>query len=137
MHELVAAFKARRLLVEVNNGSNDSALHAAHEALFRHWPRAIKHRQANETDIGAWLDLSRESGQWLRGERALIPPGPQLQAAAALVRRKHAVWTASDQPVLTYIARSSQQRSRRQALAYLAIGVPLVGLCGNRRQSWL
>lgn len=128
MHELVAAFKARRLLVEVNNGSNDSALHAAHEALFRHWPRAIKHRQANETDIGAWLDLSRESGQWLRGERALIPPGPQLQAAAALVRRKHAVWTASDQPVLTYIARSSQQRSRRQALAYLAIGVPLVGL---------
>lgn len=128
MHELVAAFQARRLLVEDNGADGDRALHAAHEALFRHWPRAIEDRQAKEADIGAWLDLMRESGQWIRGERALIPAGPQLQAATALIERRRAFWTAGDRPVRTYIERSAQQRSRRQALTYLAMGIPLVGV---------
>lgn len=126
MQELVTAFRTRRLLVEDDDG--DKALHAAHEALFRHWPRAIDYQRANEADIGLWLDLNRESSQWARRQRALIPPGPQLQAATALVQRRRPFWTASDRQTLTYVERSAQQRSRRQMLAYLAIGVPLAGV---------
>ncbi len=123
VHELLCALRERRLLVE-DSGSDRSALHAAHEALLRHWPRAVDFHTTHAPDIGLWLDLSRESRQWLRGERTLIPAGPQLQAARALDERRRQLWTACDQPTLDYIRRSVRQAGRRRVLAQIALGVP-------------
>jgi hypothetical protein len=124
MRKLVVALQERRLLVEDRNVRGDSSLHAAHEALFRHWPRAIEQRREDDADIRLWRDLTHESGQWARGERALIPSGPQLEAAKTLRYRRGSLWTASDRQTLDYVERSTRQRSRRQALTYLAIGAP-------------
>ena len=126
MHGLLAAFLGRRLLVEDRDVRGDTGLRAAHEALFRHWPRAIEQRKRDENDIRLWLDLHREAGQWMRGERALIPPGPQLKAALVLVCDRLALWTAGDQTVIDYVDRSGQQHGRRRMLARGAVGVPAV-----------
>ncbi len=123
MQELLCALRERRLLVE-EVGIDRSGLHPAHEALLRHWPRAVHFRATHGAEIGLWLDLSRESRQWLRGERTLIPTGPQLQAATALDERWRQLWTARDQPTLDYIRRSTRQVSRRRMLARIALGVP-------------
>jgi len=126
MRALIAAFQNRRLLVEDRNVRGNVSLRAAHEALFRHWSRAIEQRRQDEADIQRWLDLSRESGQWGRSERALIPSGPQLDAALALSRRRRALWTAGDRPVLDYVERSVRQRIRRRVLGYVALGIPVL-----------
>ncbi len=133
MQELLCALRERRLLVEDSDGDL-SGLHAAHDALLRHWPRAVEFRTTHATDIGLWLDVNRESRQWLRGERTLIPAGPQLAAARALDARWQGLWTARDRPVLDYIRRSAKQADRRKALARIAIGVPasLAALCGAK-----
>lgn len=127
VHELVARFQAARLLAEDRNAEGRAVVRATHEALFRHWPRAVAWRRTNEADINLWRDLARESIQWIGGQRALMPSGPQLRAAVALVEGKSAFWTAADQAVLTYVRRSAEQRSRRRALSYLAVGIPLAG----------
>ena len=123
MQELLCALRERRLLVE-DSDSDRSRLHAAHDALLRHWPRAVEFRTRHATDIDLWLDLNRESRQWLRGERTLIPAGPQLASARALDARWQKLWTARDQRALDYIRRSARQADRRKALTRIAIGVP-------------
>ena len=123
MHALLGAFRDRRLLVE--RGLERSELQPAHEALLRHWPRAVEFRTTHARDIGLWSDLHREARQWLRGDRTLIPAGPQLQAARALDERWRALWTAGDQPTLDYVRRSARQASRRRVLTQIAFGVPV------------
>ena len=122
MQALLGAMRERRLLIE--DGLERTGLHPAHDALLRHWPPAVEFRTAHAADIGLWLDLQRESRQWLRGTRALIPVGPQLEAASALDARWRALWTAGDQPTLEYIRRSTRQASRRRVLTQIAFGVP-------------
>jgi hypothetical protein len=70
----------------------------------------------------------------VRGERTLIPAGPQLAAARALDACWQGLWTARDRPVLEYIRRSAKQADRRKALTRIAIGVPasLAALCGAK-----
>ena len=126
MQSLVTSFQARRLLVEDRDVNGNVGLRVAHEAFFRHWPRAVEQRRSDEGDIRRWLDLNRESGQWRRGERALVPPGPQLAAALALSRQRRGYWTEGDRPALDYVDRSARQHGRRQLLARAAIGVPSV-----------
>lgn len=122
MQELLCALRERRLLVE-DSDDDPSGLHAAHDALLRHWPRAVEFRTTHATDIGLWLDLNRESRQWLRGERTLIPVGPQLATARALDARWQGLWTARDRPALDYIRQSARQADRRRALTRIVIGV--------------
>jgi hypothetical protein len=130
MHGLAAAFLKRRLLVEDRNVRGDVGLRAAHDALFRHWPRAIEQRRQDEADIRLWLDLIREAGQWTRRERALIPSGPQLGAAHSLYTRRTADWTAGDGPVIDYVRASLHQRNRRRVIAAAALGVPVLAAGG-------
>ena len=130
MHSLISAFQEKRLLVEDRNVRGGSSMRAAHDALSRHWSRAVDQRQNDGKDISLWLDLIRESGQWARGERALIPSGPQLEAAHSLYKRRSADWTASDAPVIDYIRASLFQRTRRRAIAAIALGLPAVAAGG-------
>ncbi len=124
LQSLVASFQARRLLVEDRDVNGNVGLRVAHEAFFRHWPRAVEQRCKDEGDIRLWLDLNREAGQWLRGERALVPPGPQLVAALALSRQRREHWTGGDRPALDYVERSARQHGRRSMLVRAAVGVP-------------
>jgi hypothetical protein len=126
MQALIAAFQKKRLLVEDCSVRGSISLRAAHEALFRHWPRAVAQRESDEADIRLWLDLTREAGQWARKERALIPPGPQLNAAQSLCKRRASLWTAGDSRVLGYVRASIRQRTRRRVLARIALGVPAI-----------
>lgn len=130
MHALISAFQQKRSLVEDRNVRGGSSMRAAHDALSRHWSRAVDQRQNDGKDISLWLDLIRESGQWARGERALIPSGPQLEAAHSLYKRRSADWTASDAPVIDYIRASLFQRTRRRAVAAIAVGLPAVAAGG-------
>jgi hypothetical protein len=130
IHALVAAFSEKRLLVQDQSIHGFISVRAAHDALLRHWSRAVEQRRNDEADIPLWLDIARESRQWARGERALIPSGPQLQAALALSRRRQAFWNDGDRPVLDYITRSAQQRSRRRVLSYVAWGIPALIAAG-------
>jgi hypothetical protein len=77
-----------------------------------------------------WQDLSREAEQWSRGERALMPAGPQLEAARALYARRAGDWSVGDERILSYIRASLSQRDRRRILMGLALGVPLVAAAG-------
>jgi hypothetical protein len=140
MRALISAFQAKRLLVEDRDVRGNSSVRAAHEALFRHWSRAVEQRERDEHDVSLWLDLIRESGQWARGERALIPSGPQLEAAQSLYKRRAADWTASDAPVVDYVRASLFQRTRRCTVAAIALGVPAVAAAGfgiNGLRSYL
>ena len=88
----------------------------------------------NEEEFRQWQDLSREAEQWSRGERALIPPGPQLAAADALYARRANDWSAGDEQILAYVRASLVQRDRRRVLAGLAFGIPALagmGLAGR------
>ncbi len=122
LQELLCALRERRLLVEAGDGDR-SGLQVAHDALLRHWPRAVEFRTTHTADIDLWRDLDRESRQWLCGERTLIPIGPQLVAARALDVRWQGLWTARDRPLLDYIRRSARQADRRRALTRIVIGV--------------
>lgn len=126
MYALLAAFRKRRLLVEDRTATGTNTLRPAHEALLRHWPRAVEARSRNEADIRLWRDLIRESGQWRRGERTLIPCGPQLTAAGSLYKRRTTHWSPSDRSVLDYLCASLRQCSRRRILAALAVGIPAI-----------
>lgn len=126
MQSLAASFQARRLLVEDRDVNGNVRLRVAHEAFFRHWPRAVEQWRKDEGDIRRWLDLNREAGQWLRGERALIPSGPQLAAALTLSRQRQEEWTEGDRPTLDYVKRSAKQHGRRRALMVAAAGVPAI-----------
>jgi hypothetical protein len=84
----------------------------------------------NEDEFRQWQELSREAEQWSRGERVLIPAGPQLNAAAALYARRAADWSAGDAQILFYIRASLRQRDRRRILAGLALGVPALAATG-------
>jgi hypothetical protein len=77
-----------------------------------------------------WQELSREAEQWSRGERALIPAGPQLDAARALHARRAADWSVGDERILSYIRASLSQRDRRRVVMGLALGVPFVAAAG-------
>jgi len=130
MHTLIQGFQGKRLLVETRGADGHTGVHAAHEALFRHWPRAVEQRQKHESDIRLWLDLLRESGQWARGERALIPSGPQLAAARSVYERRASDWTASDVSVVNYLRASLHQHQRRQFLVAGAVGLPMIVASG-------
>lgn len=125
IHAVLAAYQARRLLVR-DGGSegHGTQLRVAHEALLRHWSRAVEQRQADAARLQLWHDLMREAQQSHRGERALIPSGPQLAAASALMRDRRTWWTDGDKPVIDYIERSWQQRQRRQLLIAAGAGLP-------------
>jgi hypothetical protein len=131
MRDLLSAFRDRRLLVEDRNTAGEGSLHAAHEALFRQWPRAADYIRGHGGEIGLWLDLVREAGQWTRGERALIPPGPQLEAAEALLARRASDWTVRDKPAIDYVRASAARRVRRRALVLGAAGVLGAGVVGT------
>ena len=125
LRNLIDACLGRRLLSAQAGARGVVTVRPAHEALLRHWPRAVERRQAHEADIRLWLDLVREAGQWARGERATIPPGPQLDAAESLRDRRRPAWTAADQPTLDYIDRSVLGRARRRLAVRVAIGLPV------------
>jgi hypothetical protein len=125
MRGLIAAFCGRRLLV-IDERPQSVAVSAAHEALFRHWPRALAQVSRDEADVKFYSDLAREAAQWARQERALIPAGPQLNAATALIQRREDEWTDIDRPVLDYVAQSAMRMNRRRMLAYAAVGLPLL-----------
>jgi len=124
IHAVFAAYQARRLLVRDGRGEGGATLRAAHEALLRHWSRAVERRRADEADLRLWADLMREARQSGRGERALIPAGPQLEAARSLVERRTAFWTAGDAPMTDYVACSLRQNRRRRLLTGLGLGLP-------------
>ena len=126
LHALLTALRNKRLLVEDSNASGGVNLRPAHEALFRHWPRATETLQRDQADMHIWRELIREAGQWQRGARALIASGPQLQAAHALCERRRSDWTGTDQPVLEYVRASWRLRSRRRVLVAAAAAVPLI-----------
>ncbi len=128
MRALLSAFRDRRLLVEDRNQAGEGSLHPAHEALFRQWPRAAACLRDQAGDIAVWLDLTREAGQRARGERTLIPWGPQLEAAEALYARRMTDWTARDQPTIDYVKASSASRARRRTLVFGGVGVVAAGL---------
>ncbi len=127
---MALALRERRLLVPDEDAHGRVRLRPAHEALLRHWSRAVEQRSIDGADARLWLDLAREAGQWARGQRALIPAGPQLATARALYLRRRGGWTASDEPVIAYIRASLGQRSRRQLLAAAGLGVPIVAGAG-------
>jgi Novel STAND NTPase 1 len=125
IHAVLAAYQAKRLLVRDGGSEGHGAvLRVAHEALLRHWSRAVEQRQADAAQLRLWHDLMREAQQSHRGERALIPSGPQLAAASSLMRDRRTWWTAGDKPVVEYIERSVQQRQRRQFLVAAGAGLP-------------
>jgi AAA ATPase domain len=130
IHGALTAYQARRLLVRDRASGEGATLRAAHEALLRHWSRAVAQRRADDADIERWLDLTREAQQCGRGERALIPPGPQLEAARGLLQRRQQFLTQGDAAVVDYVKRSLHQRRRRAVLAGLAAGVPLAAGLG-------
>ena len=74
-------------------------------------------------------DLSRDAVLLFRGERALIPAGPQLDAARALYTHNASDWGARDEQVGAYI-RTSLKRDRRSISVGLAVGVPAIALAG-------
>lgn len=79
----------------------------------------------------------REAQQSHRGERALIPSGPQLIAASSLMRDRRTWWTVGDRPVIEYIKRSVQQRQRRQLLVAAGTGLPTAaGIVWGGRTLW-
>ena len=124
IHAVLAAYQARRLLVRDGQQGGGSVMRAAHEALLRHWSRAVAQRKAEAADIALWFDLGREAQQSRRGERALIPSGPQLEAARSLLDRRSASWTAADAALIEYVERSTRQRQRRRLLIGLGLGLP-------------
>lgn len=135
IHGVLAAYQARRLLVRDHVRSQDAGgegaiVRAAHEALLRHWSRAVAQRNTDAADIERWLDLTREARQRGRGERALIPPGPQLEAANNLLQRRQPFLTRGDAAVVDYVKQSLHQRQRRAVLVGLAAGVPLAAGLG-------
>ena len=130
IHGVLAAYQARRLLVRDRAGGPGAILRAAHEALLRHWSRAVAQRNADGSDIERWLDLTREARQRGRGERALIPSGPQLEAAGRLLQRRRPFLTRGDAAVVDYVKQSLHQRQRRAVLVALAAGVPLAAGLG-------
>ncbi|MDE2163352.1 MAG: hypothetical protein KGJ53_09330 [Alphaproteobacteria bacterium] len=89
---------------------------------------AVFRRDADEFHL--WQDLAREAEQWSRDERALIPAGPQLDAARALYARRAADWDAGDAHILAYIRASLLRRDRRRVLAGLALGVSALAATG-------
>jgi hypothetical protein len=89
----------------------------------------------NEDEFRLWQDLSREAEQWSRGERALIPTGPQLEAARLLYARHAADWNPSGSSIVHYIEASLRKRDRRRVLAGLALGVPGVVAAGFAGRS--
>jgi len=121
---LALALRDRRLLVQDEDARGQVRLRPAHEALLRHWSRAVEQRRIDGADAQLWLDLTREAGQWARSERALIPAGPQLVAARALYERRRDGWTPSDEPVLSYIRASLGQSTRRRMLATAGLSAP-------------
>jgi hypothetical protein len=124
IHGLLKAYQDRRLLVRDRAVREGATLRPAHEALLRHWARAADQRRADAADIGLWLDLTREARQSQRGERALVPAGPQLDAARALLQRRRGFWTPSEAAVIDYVERSVRQLGRRRVLLGLAAGLP-------------
>lgn len=124
IHAVLAAYQARRLLVRDGQPGGGAVLRAAHDALLRHWSRAVEQRQAEAADLALWLDLGREARQSRCGERALIPPGPQLEAARSLRQRRRAWWTAADDAIVQYIEDSTRQHQRRRLLLGLGLGLP-------------
>jgi len=123
IHAVLAAYQRRRLLVRDHDGKA-AVLRAAHEALLRHWSRAVDVRRTDADAIALWRDLMREAVQSRRGERALIPSGPQFAAASALLRDRRKWWTAGDAPMVDYVERSIAQRKRRQALVTFSLALP-------------
>jgi hypothetical protein len=138
IHAALAAYQAKRLLVrDGGSGGHGAVLRAAHEALLRHWSRAVEQRQADAERLRLWHDLMREAQQSRRGERALIPSGPQLAAASALMRERRTWWTDGDKPVIDYIERSLRQRQRRQLLVTGVVGLPAAaGVTWGGRALW-
>jgi Novel STAND NTPase 1 len=126
MGRLLGVFRERRLLVQDRDSSGRAVLRAAHEALFRQWPRAAQTLLRDQGDLRIWRGLIAEAGQWHRGERALIAAGPQLEAAHRLCERRHSDWGGADQPVLEYVQASWRQRERRRLLTMAAIVTPLL-----------
>ena len=125
---LVAAFLARRLLIEDAGPDGRTGIRVAHEALLRHWSRAVNLRSAARRDVRLWLDVVREAGQWWRKERSLIAAGPQLDAVHELYRRRLADWTSGDDLAIDYVRSSLRARSRRRVLVGLAVGLPSTGV---------
>ncbi|MBI1219983.1 MAG: hypothetical protein GC186_15685 [Rhodobacteraceae bacterium] len=140
LQRVLAAYQARRLLVR-DTGGTAGEFRAAHEALLRHWRRAVDFRQEYEADLMLWTDLMREALQSARGERALIPAGPQLDAAVALVHRRQGLWTAEEGRTIIYVDRSQHARQRRHLVLGAVAAVPLlvgVGWSGAvARRAWL
>ena len=130
LRRLIDACRARRLLSTQTGPRGEPTVRPAHEALLRHWPRAVRRRQADEADIRLWLDLVREAGQWARGERAPIPPGPQLEAARTLRERRRAAWTSGDRVTLDYINKSVHGRDAQRLTARVAVGLPAAAAVG-------
>jgi hypothetical protein len=130
LRALVEACRARRLLTTQAVLRGEPAVRPAHEALLRHWPRAVEQRRADEADIRLWLDLVRESGQWSRAERSPIPPGPQLGAAESLRLRRKDTWTDRDRLLTDYIDISVRLRRRRRLAIGFALGVPVLAALG-------
>jgi hypothetical protein len=124
MQRLVAAFQQRRLLAADEDAEGAIRLRAVHEALLRLWPRVVSFRIEHQAELSLWCDLMREAEQWRRGERALIPEGPQLTAASALMDRRTHCWTESDRPMLEFVRDSRSQRSRRRLIRGLVVGGP-------------
>ena len=130
LRRLIDACLARRLLSAQTGARGEAVVRPAHEALLRHWARAVARRAQSEADIRLWLDLVREAGQWSRGERATIPPGPQLDAAKTLRDVRHGLWTPADRLTLDYVDRSVRDRERRRLAVRVALGVPLAAALG-------
>jgi DNA-binding beta-propeller fold protein YncE len=125
IRDLIQAFQQKRLLVEYSNQRGTSGVRTAHEALLRHWPPAVEQLRRDENDRLLWLDLDRESRQWKGYRRALIPNGPQLEAASALISSRKADRTASDALPIEYVRSSLRQRTRRRAAA-IGMGVTIL-----------
>ena len=137
IHGLLMAYQTRRLLVRDQWQGKGATMRAAHEALLRHWSRAVEQHHIDESDIGLWRDLRHEARQSERGERALIPAGPQLEAARSLLHRRQSMWTRSDASIIDYIERSLRQNQRRRVLIGLGFGLPaLAGAAWAGRSAW-
>jgi hypothetical protein len=121
MHPIIAAYRGvigegdravGRLLVQ-----NDGIVRPAHTSLLEYWTRAQTFRDQQGKRIELWKNLIEEAKQWKAGERALMPSGPQLKAAAKLLESHRQYWTPSDNPAIDYIETSMHRRARRIVLA--------------------
>ena len=126
---LIDRFVDKRLFERDRGSDGEAVIGVAHEALLRSWTRAqewIDHNKAFlrlRSRIGAAEVLWREEGG---PDRLLLPEGPGLKDAAALVAERGVELSAAE---LSYIdqslalARRARHRRRARGLAAAVAGV--------------